>query len=227
MQSTLQYNSVISKPRRATIACRNCRKRKIKCETQENPPWNPCERCVRKKLQCEYITVADDPSSANETPQPQQSRGQVPLYQPLHNNTPSRGSDVSPGSSSSRYNPLGPGYVSYPGRSSGYTNFSPADSMRFNSSGHSMQYSIDSASAKNQQFQSYSSNNSLQQANTGHNYWMNDPASQPNQYPSVPTQPMPNVTSKWPQSYQQGSVPFQQQSHPRGCICSYCAAGRV
>ncbi|KAJ8086513.1 hypothetical protein PM082_005336 [Marasmius tenuissimus] len=49
------------------MACRNCRKRKIKCVTNEDPPHNPCERCTRKGLHCEYVAVGDEtpPSSPN------------------------------------------------------------------------------------------------------------------------------------------------------------------
>ncbi|KAJ7731924.1 hypothetical protein DFH07DRAFT_781093 [Mycena maculata] len=47
-------------PRRRVItACTYCRKRKIRCLTWEEPPKNPCERCTKKGLKCEYITIAD------------------------------------------------------------------------------------------------------------------------------------------------------------------------
>ncbi|KAJ6472367.1 hypothetical protein C8R47DRAFT_1146532 [Mycena vitilis] len=45
--------------RRVIIACTNCRKRRIKCLTPEDPPLNPCERCLKKGLRCEYVTVSD------------------------------------------------------------------------------------------------------------------------------------------------------------------------
>ncbi|KAJ7624037.1 hypothetical protein DFH06DRAFT_1305206 [Mycena polygramma] len=45
--------------RRVIIACTNCRKRRVKCLTPEDPPLNPCERCVKKGLRCEYVTVSD------------------------------------------------------------------------------------------------------------------------------------------------------------------------
>ncbi|KAJ7443249.1 hypothetical protein B0H11DRAFT_2204297 [Mycena galericulata] len=45
--------------RRTIIACANCRKRKIRCITTEQPPENPCERCARRKLSCEYVSVND------------------------------------------------------------------------------------------------------------------------------------------------------------------------
>ncbi|KAJ7026782.1 hypothetical protein C8F04DRAFT_1296110 [Mycena alexandri] len=50
--------------RRNIIACTNCRKRKIRCLTPEEPPENPCERCVKRGLRCEYITVANQQGSA-------------------------------------------------------------------------------------------------------------------------------------------------------------------
>ncbi|KAJ7263081.1 hypothetical protein C8J57DRAFT_1470985 [Mycena rebaudengoi] len=46
--------------RRAVIACSNCRKRKVRCVTSEKPPQNPCERCTRRRLACQYVTVAED-----------------------------------------------------------------------------------------------------------------------------------------------------------------------
>ncbi|KIK65358.1 hypothetical protein GYMLUDRAFT_82608 [Collybiopsis luxurians FD-317 M1] len=52
-------NSPATRRRRAQIACRNCRKRKIKCVTNEEPPHNPCERCRRKGLTCEYVAVGE------------------------------------------------------------------------------------------------------------------------------------------------------------------------
>ncbi|KAF7366180.1 C6 finger domain [Mycena venus] len=45
--------------RRVIIACTNCRKRKIRCLTPEDPPLNPCDRCTKKGLKCEYITIAN------------------------------------------------------------------------------------------------------------------------------------------------------------------------
>ncbi|KAJ6562243.1 hypothetical protein B0H19DRAFT_1259817 [Mycena capillaripes] len=44
---------------RVFLACLNCRRRKIKCLTEDSEQ-NPCERCVRKGLVCEYRPVADD-----------------------------------------------------------------------------------------------------------------------------------------------------------------------
>ncbi|KAJ7179904.1 hypothetical protein C8R43DRAFT_381464 [Mycena crocata] len=52
--------------RRAMIACTNCRKRKIKCVTTEEPPRNPCARCTKRALSCEYVAVDED--STPESP---------------------------------------------------------------------------------------------------------------------------------------------------------------
>ncbi|KAF8203572.1 hypothetical protein K438DRAFT_2101236 [Mycena galopus ATCC 62051] len=40
---------------RVYIACLNCRRRKTKCET--NYPGDPCKRCSRTGLACEYIPI--------------------------------------------------------------------------------------------------------------------------------------------------------------------------
>ncbi|KAJ7679724.1 hypothetical protein B0H17DRAFT_1139006 [Mycena rosella] len=45
--------------RRVYIACLNCRKRKIKCMTEESDR-KPCDRCIRHGLVCEYVPVADE-----------------------------------------------------------------------------------------------------------------------------------------------------------------------
>ncbi|KAJ4482675.1 hypothetical protein C8R41DRAFT_841075 [Lentinula lateritia] len=57
--SSNSTSSPATRRRRAQIACRNCRKRKIKCVTNEEPPHNPCERCQRKGLTCEYVAVGE------------------------------------------------------------------------------------------------------------------------------------------------------------------------
>ncbi|KAJ7591160.1 hypothetical protein C8J56DRAFT_554595 [Mycena floridula] len=212
--------ALAARRRRAVIACRNCRKRKIKCETQENPPQHPCERCTRKKLQCEYITVADDPDAfppAVQPPQPQQSRGQAPMQQPLFSNTPPRSSAVSPGPSNGPYS-LGPGYPPYPAMPSGFGNYPSSDAMMPNPH-QSMSYPINPAN--NQPFQPYNPHSSNTYG------WMNDSGPQMNRY--VPPGQLPNPNPQWPpnQFNQQGSVPFQQSAHPRGCRCPLCNNGRV
>jgi len=51
--------SLAIRRRRTIMACSNCRRRKIRCLTSEQPPTNPCTYCVRKRLTCEYVAVAD------------------------------------------------------------------------------------------------------------------------------------------------------------------------
>ncbi|KAF8173342.1 hypothetical protein K438DRAFT_1980890 [Mycena galopus ATCC 62051] len=53
--------------RRVIIACTHCRKRKIRCLTPEDPPQNPCNRCAKKGLHCEYITIADQRDESSIT----------------------------------------------------------------------------------------------------------------------------------------------------------------
>ncbi|KAF8145743.1 hypothetical protein K438DRAFT_1781658 [Mycena galopus ATCC 62051] len=55
--------------RRVIIACTNCRKRKIRCVTPEDPPQHPCNRCAKKGLKCQYITIANqrDEASTNRS----------------------------------------------------------------------------------------------------------------------------------------------------------------
>ncbi|KAJ7619719.1 hypothetical protein FB45DRAFT_1096180 [Roridomyces roridus] len=45
--------------KRTPIACIHCRKRKIKCKAT-NGYDKPCERCTRRKFDCEYISVAEE-----------------------------------------------------------------------------------------------------------------------------------------------------------------------
>ncbi|KAJ7604325.1 hypothetical protein FB45DRAFT_957325 [Roridomyces roridus] len=54
-----QFNPT-ARRRRAFIACTNCRRRKIKCVTDAET--DPCDRCVRKGLGCEYVLVGDEMS---------------------------------------------------------------------------------------------------------------------------------------------------------------------
>ncbi|KAF5338830.1 hypothetical protein D9758_012083 [Tetrapyrgos nigripes] len=66
LSSQAQQSSFIpTGRRRAQIACRNCRRRKVKCVTNEEPPHDPCERCTRMSLVCEYVAVGETKSTAN------------------------------------------------------------------------------------------------------------------------------------------------------------------
>ncbi|KAJ7599491.1 hypothetical protein C8J56DRAFT_1040375 [Mycena floridula] len=70
----------LNKPPRSPVACRACRKRKVKCEIDEKNPQNPCKRCSHRQLTCEYITVAEDPDAAiSSSPRPSDSS--VPIKQ--------------------------------------------------------------------------------------------------------------------------------------------------
>ncbi|KAJ7616541.1 hypothetical protein FB45DRAFT_1105764 [Roridomyces roridus] len=63
-----------TKKRRTIIACLTCRKRKLRCITFEQPPTNPCQRCARLNLTCEYVSV----SLADAEP----SQDQIPVQAP-------------------------------------------------------------------------------------------------------------------------------------------------
>ncbi|KAJ6495226.1 hypothetical protein C8R45DRAFT_1094883 [Mycena sanguinolenta] len=54
--------------RRTIIACVNCRKRKIRCIPTEQPPKNPCARCTKKGLPCEYVTAEHEEDSHSSEP---------------------------------------------------------------------------------------------------------------------------------------------------------------
>ncbi|KAJ3992113.1 hypothetical protein F5050DRAFT_1811820 [Lentinula boryana] len=46
---------------RNPMACTNCRARKIKCDSNKRYPDHPCQRCVNRKLVCEYVAIAHAP----------------------------------------------------------------------------------------------------------------------------------------------------------------------
>ncbi|KAJ7480851.1 hypothetical protein FB451DRAFT_1446945 [Mycena latifolia] len=48
---------LVWRPKRAYIACVHCRKRKIKCITPRE--GQPCERCIKKGLICDYLPVPE------------------------------------------------------------------------------------------------------------------------------------------------------------------------
>ncbi|KAJ7064894.1 hypothetical protein C8F01DRAFT_779578 [Mycena amicta] len=49
---------------RNRIACTNCRKRKIKCPSSQKYPTQPCARCVKEGLDCEYAAVINEDDSS-------------------------------------------------------------------------------------------------------------------------------------------------------------------
>ncbi|KAJ7478265.1 hypothetical protein FB451DRAFT_1396049 [Mycena latifolia] len=61
----------ISMRRRTILACTNCRRRKIRCITTEQPPKNPCARCVKKGLSCEYVAAPEAEEYSGSTSRPQ------------------------------------------------------------------------------------------------------------------------------------------------------------
>ncbi|KAF8145389.1 hypothetical protein K438DRAFT_547564 [Mycena galopus ATCC 62051] len=72
--------------RRTNVACSNCRKRKIKCITSGDPPQEPCERCARRGLACQYTTIGDQDSGLDAGPPPR--RPQSPSQSPTSPVTP-------------------------------------------------------------------------------------------------------------------------------------------
>ncbi|KAJ7579816.1 hypothetical protein C8J56DRAFT_897089 [Mycena floridula] len=66
--STKDVGQRFKKRTRTRIACCACRKRKIKCQVQDrNSYQNPCHRCARLDLICEYLPVADDPEASSSS----------------------------------------------------------------------------------------------------------------------------------------------------------------
>ncbi|KAJ7679730.1 hypothetical protein B0H17DRAFT_77947 [Mycena rosella] len=56
------------KRRRTILACSNCRKRKIRCITTEQPPVHACARCTKRGMACEYVVATDDESRSPSLP---------------------------------------------------------------------------------------------------------------------------------------------------------------
>ncbi|KAJ7493987.1 hypothetical protein FB451DRAFT_1164851 [Mycena latifolia] len=54
--------------RRTVIACANCRRRKVRCITMEQPPSTPCVRCRKRQLPCEYVTIRDSEGDSPSAP---------------------------------------------------------------------------------------------------------------------------------------------------------------
>ncbi|KAJ6467851.1 hypothetical protein C8R45DRAFT_1219021 [Mycena sanguinolenta] len=99
------------KRRRTLMACLNCRKRKLRCITTEQPPKNPCARCTKKNLPCEYVpaTEHDDQSSSHSSSPrtPNFSESEAAPRSPSV--APSSSSSIGPPSrNSSPYSSIGP-----------------------------------------------------------------------------------------------------------------------
>ncbi|KAJ7311694.1 hypothetical protein DFH08DRAFT_822461 [Mycena albidolilacea] len=123
--------------RRVIIACAHCRKRKIRCITPEDPPQNPCGRCTKKGLKCEYITMADqkEGTSTNKTavreaasrrsssssPPARSRRGSSANHPGAHWNGPSRNDTSAAQPFGHSPPPLSADrYLPYPNQSSGF-----------------------------------------------------------------------------------------------------------
>ncbi|KAJ7468941.1 hypothetical protein B0H11DRAFT_1395204 [Mycena galericulata] len=65
--STSNSSSTFTKRSRVYIACSNCRRRKIKCITDDSEQTS-CARCMRKGLLCEYLAVNDEQNAAAKRP---------------------------------------------------------------------------------------------------------------------------------------------------------------
>ncbi|KAF7291454.1 C6 finger domain [Mycena kentingensis (nom. inval.)] len=59
MRERQTKTSVAKRRPRAFIACVNCRRRRVKCNTKDDYDV-PCERCIQRGLQCCYIPIAED-----------------------------------------------------------------------------------------------------------------------------------------------------------------------
>ncbi|KAF7318904.1 Zn(2)-C6 fungal-type domain-containing protein [Mycena chlorophos] len=53
---------------RNRIACSNCRRRKIKCPYSEKHPTQPCARCVKDGLECEYVAIYSNEDGQSAAP---------------------------------------------------------------------------------------------------------------------------------------------------------------
>ncbi|KAJ4490262.1 hypothetical protein J3R30DRAFT_3693827 [Lentinula aciculospora] len=89
---------------RNPMACTNCRARKIKCDSNKRYPDHPCQRCVNRKLVCEYVAIAHAPS--NDTRSRSGSFSSAVYPSPLlHDSNPKSHANISP-HMQTRYSPL-------------------------------------------------------------------------------------------------------------------------
>ncbi|KAF8173370.1 hypothetical protein K438DRAFT_2051431 [Mycena galopus ATCC 62051] len=113
--STSKLPAALSAPhalkrRRTLMACLSCRKRKIRCITTEKPPKNPCARCTKKHLLCEYVPATETEqdehySSHSGSPQtPEFPQSELPAISSSPSLPPSRNPSPypSPGANQSR-----------------------------------------------------------------------------------------------------------------------------
>ncbi|KAJ7622523.1 hypothetical protein FB45DRAFT_927894 [Roridomyces roridus] len=92
-------SALFTKKKRVYIACLHCRKRKIRCITNETTD-TPCARCTEKGLECRYVAVANErrvPSS----PDGRRKRERLPPSSPTTSednvtHSPALSSSLSP-----------------------------------------------------------------------------------------------------------------------------------
>ncbi|KAJ7277460.1 hypothetical protein C8J57DRAFT_1223211 [Mycena rebaudengoi] len=68
-------SSPFVKRRRAYVACTNCRQRKVRCVSPSEVGDEPCNRCSKRGLKCEYIAIPDCQETSSDgdsttTPEP-------------------------------------------------------------------------------------------------------------------------------------------------------------
>ncbi|KAJ7456150.1 hypothetical protein FB451DRAFT_1183938 [Mycena latifolia] len=79
------------RPKRVYIACVHCRRRKVKCITSQES--QPCARCIKKGLKCDYLSVPEQQARSASTTHGQEASDQNPLpptpyMASTRNNTP-------------------------------------------------------------------------------------------------------------------------------------------
>ncbi|KAJ6452496.1 hypothetical protein C8R45DRAFT_1193937 [Mycena sanguinolenta] len=91
-----------SKRRRTLIACVDCRKRKTRCITTEQPPKNPCTRCLKRNRPCHYVSASKWDEDSDSLPAPN-----LPELERPDSTTPSPTSTSSSSRGSPLWNSLG------------------------------------------------------------------------------------------------------------------------
>ncbi|KAJ7047460.1 hypothetical protein C8F04DRAFT_8834 [Mycena alexandri] len=139
--------SLLNRRRRAAIACRGCRHRKIKCETTEDPPRHPCARCTKRSLVCEYVAVDDEDPESPVSPLPPNPYANAPA--PYPTNVPPTGY-MPPYPVQSQYGgqwnpspppqPLNPGYLSHPTNYNSSPAYAPSLPQYGGAQGYSSSY---------------------------------------------------------------------------------------
>ncbi|KAJ7456128.1 hypothetical protein FB451DRAFT_1277046 [Mycena latifolia] len=109
-----------TQPRRIYIACVNCRARKVKCISPED--GQPCARCTKKRIECEYLAVPEEQARSSSTaPGGQRSGKHPPRPSASTPQMPPAWAQAPPGyGGSNRGNPQHSGQGYYPQNASQY-----------------------------------------------------------------------------------------------------------